>query len=81
MQAVASCELVTFLVKLLGYRPTLNLFIYELFINYNYYRQNAYLRLEACVGIFSSNEKEMPPQIKFPTSNNLLKDPLLTVEC
>jgi len=27
-------------------------------------------------GIFSTFEEEMPPQIKFPTSKNLLTDPL-----
>jgi len=43
---------------------------------YFYNWQNADLRLDACAGHFPSIEEEMPPQIKFPTSNNLLKDPL-----
>jgi len=45
---------------------------------YTFYRQNADLRLELrhVRGIFTLSEKEMPPQIKFPTSKNLFKDPL-----
>jgi len=31
-------------------------------------------------GIFSSFEEEMAPQIKFPTSKDLLKDPLDSIE-
>jgi len=52
---------------------------------YYYYWQNADLRhvlwqtltLRHVRGIFSSFEAEMPPQIKFPTSKYLLKDPLI----
>jgi len=55
------------------------IFFYELFIKYYYfYRQNADLRLELrhVRGIFTSSEEKMTPQIKFPTSKNVLKDPL-----
>jgi len=45
-------------------------------MNYHY-RQNADLRLEHVRGIFFSIEEEMPPQIKFPTSKQLLKNPLI----
>jgi len=33
----------------------INLFIYELYMNYYYYQQNADLRLEACAGHFVLN--------------------------
>jgi len=48
---------------------------------YTYYPPNAHLRLELMHvrGVFTSSEEEIPPQIKFHTSKNLLKDPLPTL--
>jgi len=60
------------------------LFIYEVFYELLLLLlETAELRLEACAPfivrcIFFPIEAEMPRQIKFPTSKNLLKDPLLS---
>jgi len=62
-------------------------YYYYLFMNYflnYYYYYYYYWKTLTCVlrhvfivrGIFFSIEAEMPSQIKFPTSKNLLKDPL-----
>jgi len=46
---------------------------------YYYYRQDAACVLRHVRRILSSFEEEMAPQIKFPTSKNVLKDPLVQV--
>jgi len=54
--------------------------VYELFTNHYFIiisKTLICLLRQVSRGLFTSIEEEMPPQIKFPTSKNLLKDPLL----